>query len=110
MTPIDVTSPDTLTLTEACALLPRGRNGSRPHLSTLVRWITHGAPAPDGRLVRLAAARCGGKWVTSRAALNEFVAVLTPRPEGGPRLAPRTSPQRRRASARAEKELEKRGL
>jgi hypothetical protein len=110
MTPIDVTSPDTLTLTEACALLPRGRHGSRPHLSTVLRWITHGSPAADGRRVRLAAVRCGGKWVTSRTALNEFVAALTPRPGGDAPQAPRTAAQRRRAAARAERELEKKGL
>ena len=42
---IDVTSDDALTLTEVCKLLPRGRNGSRPHLSTVLRWILGGAIA-----------------------------------------------------------------
>ena len=111
MTDIDVTSEDTLTLTEACRLLPRGRNGSKPHLSTLLRWITTGAPAPDGRRVKLAAIRCGAKWVTSRAALREFTAALTPATSDAPSSPPPRSPAtRRRASERAAAELTKAGI
>jgi hypothetical protein len=107
---IDVTAGDTLTLAEACRLLPRGRNGSRPHLSTLVRWITRGTPGPDGRRVRLAAVRVGGKWVTSRAALQEFAAELTPRPSDIAAPPPRTPRQRDRAAAGAAKKLEEVGI
>jgi hypothetical protein len=109
---IDITSDDTLTLAEACRILPRGRNGSRPHLSTILRWILHGAPAPDGRRVKLAAVRCGAKWITSRTALREFVAALTPRVDGEPAPAPppRTPTQRQRANERAARELEKAGM
>jgi hypothetical protein len=110
MTAIDVTSNDTLTLAEACRLLPRGRNGSRPHLSTVLRWILSGCPAPDGRRVKLAAVRCGAKWVTSRAALQEFVDALTPRQDLEPAPPPRTPGQRRRASERAAEQLEKAGF
>jgi len=88
---IDVTNSDTLTLTEACRVLPPGRNGSRPHLSTLLRWIMHGVPAPDGRRVRLAAVRMGGKWLISRAALADFAEALTPRLDTEP--APAWTPR-----------------
>jgi hypothetical protein len=106
---IDVTSDDTLTLAEACRVLPRGRHGSRPHLSTILRWILRGAPAPDGRRVKLDAVRCGAKWVTSRAALREFAAALTPAIET-PRSLPRTLGQRQRASERAAKLLNEVGI
>jgi hypothetical protein len=110
MTEIDVTSHDTLTLAEACRILPKGRKGSRPHLSTIIRWITAGAPARDGRRVTLAAVRCGGKWITSRAALREFAAALTPALSDTPGTPPRTPGQRQRATARAARELEKLGI
>jgi hypothetical protein len=107
---IDITSDDTLTLTEACRVLPRGRNGSRPHLSTVLRWILQGAPAPDGRRVKLAACRVGAKWITSRAALREFSAALTPRSDGESAPLPRTPCQGTRASERAAKALERAGI
>jgi hypothetical protein len=109
---IDVTSPDTLSLTAACALLPRGRNGAKPHISTLLRWILDGTPAPDGRRVRLAAARLGSKWVTTRTALKQFVEALTPRIGAGTESAPtsRTPAQRARAATRAGEELDRIGI
>jgi hypothetical protein len=112
MTAIDVTSDDTLTLREACRLLPHGRNGARPHLSTLLRWILRGAPAPDGRRVKLAAVRCGAKWITSREALREFSLALTPAPASDEPVSPppRSPGQRRRASARAAEQLERAGI
>ena len=39
---LDITTEDTLTLTDACKVLPRGRNGARPQLSTLLRWVLEG--------------------------------------------------------------------
>src|SRR5262245_53781183 len=112
MTAVDVTSDDTLTLAEACALLPRGRNGSRPHLSTVLRWILHGAPTPDGcGRVKLAAVRCGAKWVTSREALRAFAAALTPSQSAThASLPPNTRRQRQKASERAAKKLEEIGI
>jgi hypothetical protein len=103
---IDVMAEDTLTLAEACRVLPRGRNGSRPHLSTVLRWILQGAPAYDGRRVKLAAVRGGAKWVTSRAAIREFVEALTPPPDGEAARPPRTAKQRQRESERAGRELD----
>jgi hypothetical protein len=110
MTTVDITSDDTLTLAEACALLPRGRNGSKPHLSTILRWILHGAPAPGGRRVRLSAVRCGAKWITSRTALREFVKALTPRLESDTPPPTHSPAARRRSSKRTACELEKLGI
>jgi hypothetical protein len=108
---IDVTGDDTLTLAEACRVLPRGRHGSRPHLSTVLRWILDGAPAPDGRRVRLAAVRIGGHWVTSRAALQEFARALTPDLASDSQTSlPRTPGQRGRADRRAAEALERAGV
>jgi hypothetical protein len=107
---LDVTAEDALTLTEACKVLPRGRNGARPQLSTLLRWILEGVRGLDGRLVRLEAVRLGRKWVTSRQALQRFTAALTSTLENSPTPPrPRTPGQRQRASERAERELESAG-
>lgn len=68
----------TLSLTDACKILPTGRNGSKPHIGTLTRWINDGVTTADGTNVRLEALRLGGKWVTSKEALQRFAERLTP--------------------------------
>jgi hypothetical protein len=56
--------------------LPPLRAGRPVSASTLGRWVNHGAHLPDGRLVRLEAARVGCHWVSSLAALERFLAAL----------------------------------
>jgi hypothetical protein len=108
---LDITTEDTLTLIDASKILPRGRNGARPQLSTLLRWVIDGVRSLDGRLVRLEAVRRGRKWITSRQALKRFVAALTPAPSDSSASPPyRTPKQRERASERAARELDKAGL
>jgi hypothetical protein len=99
MIEIDPTSDDILTLTQASHASPPGRNGARPHISTLVRWIVEGCATRDGRRVRLSAIRWGGKWLTSRAAMREFAEKLTP-PQEPDLSAPRAASKRRLAEER----------
>jgi hypothetical protein len=108
----DITTESTLSLADACTLLPRGRNKSRPHLSTLVRWITSGVRTVGGEVIRLEAVRLGSKWVTSREALARFVSRLTPALDQGPAegTKPRSPAARDRASRRAERALAKIGI
>ena len=47
---IDLTSEAALPLAAAAKLIPPARKGRKTHLSTILRWITRGAPAPDGSL------------------------------------------------------------
>jgi hypothetical protein len=104
---LDITTEDTLTLSDASKILPRGRNGARPQLSTLLRWALDGVHGLDGRLVRLEAVRLGRKWVTSRQALQRFVGALTPAPRDNSASPPtRTPRQRQQASERAARRLE----
>jgi hypothetical protein len=108
---IDLTTEQPLTLAEACRLVPPGRGGRRTHLSTLLRWITSGVRTAGGSVVRLEALRLGGKWVTSREALQRFAERLTPSLEDpADTPAPRTPTARRRAAERAGAELERRGI
>jgi hypothetical protein len=102
---IDLKTERPIPLAEAARLVPAARNGKRCHESTLFRWITKGI-----RGVKLEALRLGGRWVTSREALQRFAERLTPDLEATPRPVPRSPARRRRASERAAKELERIGI
>jgi hypothetical protein len=103
---IDITAETTLSLAEAAKLVPPARSGNRRHLSTLLRWITKGAKAPDGSIIRLEARRLGGRWLTSREALQRFSDSLTPQLVEAGEPVRRTPTTRRRAA----KELESLGI
>jgi hypothetical protein len=107
---IDLTCESTLSLAQAADLLPPGRGGARPTLGCVLRWVLKGAKSPSGELVRLEAIRLGGRWLTSREALQRFAERLTPSLDGEPPPAPRTGNQRRRASEAAARELERMGV
>jgi hypothetical protein len=107
---LDLSIETPLPLKSATALVPPGRSGQRTHPSTLLRWIVRGAKAPSGDRVRLEAVRLGGKWVTSREAIQRFAEQLTPRFDSERLRAPRTPAQRRRADERADRELKENGL
>jgi hypothetical protein len=107
---LDLTVESPIPLADAAKIVPPARSGKRTHLSTLLRWILVGAKAPDGSRVKLEAARLGGRWMTSREALQRFSDRLTPRPNEPDVPAPRTPGTRRRASERAGKELDSLGM
>jgi hypothetical protein len=107
---IDVTSESTISLVQAARLLPPGR-GERPvTLSCLLRWVLQGARGPDSSRIRLEALRLGGRWVTSREALQRFAERLTPAGDTPTSPPPRTARQRQRASERAAQNLDKIGI
>jgi hypothetical protein len=108
---LDLATESTLSLAAAARLVPPARGGKRTHLSTLLRWIVRGAKAPDGSPVRLEAIRLGGRWLTSREALQRFVERLTPDLDTVATVpTPRTPGRRQRASERAAQQLEKMGV
>jgi hypothetical protein len=110
VTVIDFTAEEPLSLAAAAKLVPPARRGKRCHLSTILRWIIKGSKAPDGTVVRLEACRLGGRWLTSREALQRFSDQLTPRLDAEALTVPRSPGKRRRASDRAAAELEGLGL
>jgi hypothetical protein len=108
---IDLTAETPLPLKDACRLVPPGRNGKRTHLATLLRWIMTGSRGPTGERVRLEAVRLGGRWMTSREALQRFAERLTPQSSDvPPSQAARTLTQCQRAAERAGQELERLGI
>jgi hypothetical protein len=116
-TPTTVESLDTaspaaglLTVSQVCRRIPGARGNTTVSPSTVTRWILAGCPSRGGERVRLAAVRAGSRWLVAPRALDDFFGALgstvapPPTPTGR-----RTEAQRRAASARAARELERRG-
>ena len=74
----EIAAGNGLGLAEAARRLPPSRRGQPVSTATMTRWIVRGLIGPDGKQVYLAAARAGGRWVTTEAALRRFLAALTP--------------------------------
>jgi hypothetical protein len=108
---IDLINEVVYSFAKATQFVPPGRNGRKSHISTLLRWATKGAKAPDGTIVRLEAKRLGGRWVTSREAILRFMAALTPQMDGEADVHNvRTARSRRRGDEQAAKELDRLGI
>jgi hypothetical protein len=107
---IDFSTEQTVSLAQAARLLPPSRRGRPVTLSCVLRWVLSGVKNPAGELVRLEALRIGGRWLTSREALQRFAERLTPRVEGEARPMPRSPSARERASRRAARQLERLGI
>jgi len=113
---IDITTETPLSLTEAAATIPK-LDGKRPCVSTIWRWCRKGI-----RGIPLEYARLGHRVVTSREALARFADRLVEadaqrdekRSAGAKCHAvapkPRTSKQRARDIAAAEKRLSTAGV
>ena len=96
-------SEQLLTLSAAARGLP-GPSGRGLHTSTIWRWSQRGVKG-----VRLETVLVGGVRYTSREALDRFVAATTAAADGTSSPI-RTSRQRERSIAAAEKELAGGGL
>jgi hypothetical protein len=100
-----------LSLSAAGRLFPGHRGGKSVAPSTVFRWVTKGLRTTAGRVVRLEAARVGGRWLTSNPALARFVAALTKDavPTESPLTPPCNPSARHRASRNAGAALESMG-
>ena len=107
----DLTCERGLSLAEAAKLIPPSRGGKRTHLSTILRWILHGAKGPQGSVVRLEAVRLGGRWLTTYEAIHRFTERLTPQLDSAALTAtPRTPGKRQRAAEQTARELDEIGI
>jgi hypothetical protein len=105
---IDIHSEPLLPLSAAAALVPPARRAKRTHPSTLLRWVLDGIRSSDGARIKLEAIRLGGRWMTTRSALQAFAQRLTPDVDVKP-----PSPSHRvrnRAEDAVEAELDRRRL
>jgi hypothetical protein len=107
---IDLATETLMSLSQAAATLPAGRGGKKVHLSTILRWILTGVRTPAGR-VHLEGIRLGGRWLTSKEALQRFAEHQTPDCSLPlPVPAPRMTLARRRHLEQVEKELDRLGI
>ena len=101
---IDFSTEDLIPLRDVPRHVPSRRNGKRTHISTCYRWAQRGCKG-----IILESIQIGGTRCTSREALARFFSRLTH--DNGPSPAARRSPARhRRASERAQRELEREGV
>jgi hypothetical protein len=100
-----------LPLAKAAKRFPPYRQGKEVTLSCLVRWVTSGVITPDGSRIKLEAARCAGRWLTSERAIADFVRAQTPDLENAiPKQLPRSPSARERASRAAGQRLRQLGI
>src|SRR5262245_14640971 len=91
-----------LTIGQVCHRLPGARGARHVNPSTVTRWILTGCPSRDGTRVRLAAIRCGGRWMVRQEDLDAFFSTLAADPTTTtPAPSIRTLPAREQASAAA---------
>lgn len=95
-----------LTVSQICRQFPGARGSRHPSPSTVTRWILLGCPGRDGTRVRLAATRCGGRWLVRPDDLDAFFRALAADPDPSPAVALRSPARRKRDSAAAARELE----
>lgn len=94
-----------ISLNDAVRLLPKRREGKRPHVSCVYRWTTSGC-----RGVILESVQIGGTRCTSVEALQRFFAALGVAGQPAALSPPGTNLERQRAIARAERELDDAGI
>ena len=96
---INLASTTYLSFAEVAKLLP-----GRPHISTLHRWRTRGVHG-----VKLATVKIGGRRMVEASSLDQFCEAVTCAADGQAQPI-RTSRQREKAIAAAERELAKEGI
>jgi hypothetical protein len=103
----EVAVGDVLTMPQVARRGPSTRQGKPLHPSTALRWVLKGVKTRDGRRVRLEAVRCGGRWVTSKAAFQRFLSAQTPNLNTNSAPQTPTATQLATRANRAGKELER---
>jgi hypothetical protein len=107
---ITQTPNDMLTVSQVCRRYPGARGARHVTPSTVTRWILAGCPDRSGTRVRLAATRCGSRWLICPTDLDAFFASLAADPSTS--VSPsrqRTQTQQQRAAERAGEKLKRMG-
>lgn len=96
------------TLSQLARLFPPARRGKPVSLGCVLRWVLDGVRLPDGSIVRLEAARCSGRWLSTPAAIQRFIEGQTPNLANMP--MPRSPARARRAAEQAAEVLSAIGI
>jgi hypothetical protein len=94
-----------LTVSQVCRLFPGARGARHVTPSTVTRWILAGCPARNGHRVKLAATRCGSRWLIRPHDLDAFFAAL-----GADPITTAQQPMPTRSSTESQKASERAGL
>jgi hypothetical protein len=89
--------------------VPGHRGGAHLNGATIFRHITRGVRAANGEVIRLEAARCGSRWLSSVESYERFAARLTAAclPDTEPATEPSPTPkQQKNAAALASKKAD----
>jgi hypothetical protein len=105
---IDLSRETLLSFGQIAKLVP-GRGGKPIDPATVWRWSRVGVRAPDGTMVKLECIKIGGRFCSSREALDRFIAA-TNEPAHSPTLLSRTPARRKPSSERAVAKLAKAGV
>jgi hypothetical protein len=100
---IDLSSEIPMTLRAACSAPQLRRNGRKPHIASVYRWVTRGC-----RGIVLESVVCAGSRVTTLEAIDRWIAALTASAGGDPTPV-RTPIRRQRDHDRAQANLEEAG-
>lgn len=100
---IDLSVETPLTLREACALPQLQRNGRKPHLASMYRWVSRGC-----RGIRLESIVVAGSRCVTAEAVDRWIAQLTA-PSSGDTPPLRTPQKRQRDHERADSALAEKG-
>lgn len=90
-----------LTISQAAEYYPK-----KTHSSTIIRHVTRGIKTPAG-VVKLEATRLGGRWVTTREAIDRFSERLTANCGA---VAPEPTQTRKASTAKAKAFLKSIGI
>jgi hypothetical protein len=108
MVEILLTEGDKLGMGKAGEWIGSNQGGPSVHATTVTRWCLRGVRLAGGARIRLEHFRCGGKLLTTKAAIVRFLAAQTENPGNLPN--PRTPTERTRAAALSAAELESFGI
>jgi hypothetical protein len=107
----EIIAGDSLTLAQVAARVPSHRGEGHSTPSRISRWVNPGHKLPGGRVVKLEAAKFGAAVLTSKAALERFIAAINSdaQADAPQQPKPRSEAERRRAAEAAEQRLAKAG-
>jgi hypothetical protein len=105
----EIASGEGMPLAKAARRFPPNRNNRPVTLSCVLRWVLDGVRANGGEIVKLEAARCAGRWLTTASAIQRFLSRQTPDTTDR-RALPRPLHAHGRASEQAARELERHGI
>jgi hypothetical protein len=106
---IDFATEQIIGFAEAGRSTPNGRGGTVSP-ETVWRWASRGVLDKAGENVRLESVRIGGRFVTSKEAIQRFFMAINETPEPEQKKPTRTPTKRKAASDRAAKKLESAGV